>query len=138
MQCLMVEHPVEKVPLTATVRVDGYEVVVRITNHDRQPVFVGYVQLAQDRFFDFIGPVPPGETKEFREVRAGGGENDKVWFDAMGIGPRTAAIDALLARGAAMVCARYEHADPPCTLRGRTCQGKHVQIVRLVVWPTKG
>jgi len=56
-------------------------------------------------------------------------------FFAQGCSQRTEAIDAYLARGAALVLAGYKDAPVSFEVEGRSFKPNHIQVARLVVFP---
>ena len=154
-QCLLNESPLERLPFKAELERDGDEVIVHLVNESDAPILKGYVLLGNNRGVDF-GPVPGHSGKEFRSKL----RTLRVWespptgsgyyrlgsdysanyksedaFFAQGCLQRTQAINAYLARGAAMVCAQYDKAPVSFEVKGRSCNYNHIQLVRLVVFP---
>lgn len=68
----------------------------------------------------------------------GGGFDADSPFLAHGCVRRTRGIQAYLRAGAAVICARFDNAPLAFVVRDRTAAHKHVQIVRLVVFPSEG
>ena len=151
MQCLMAESPVQQVPLSATVRRDGKQMTVEITNHAAHAILRGSVRIGEWGRLAF-GRVPAGQTQTFTGPMTSkikwakylwdGYEDHMLLTDAsefaVGCERRTRAMAAHLARGAAIVTAVYD--QPPVAFRvaGRTNNTDHVQLVRLVVTPANG
>lgn len=156
-QCLLNEAPVEKLPLTAVVRRDGDQVAVEISNYSDSPILNAYVYLENDQGIN-LGPVPAGESRQFnkrsrpmriwdsydhgryrnisnrRHNYRGYFKKDDAFF-AQGCIQRTRAMSDYLDRGAALVCAEYEHAPVSFTVEGHSGTPNHVQVARLVVFP---
>ncbi len=151
MQCMRTESPVQQVPLSATVRRDGQQVTVEITNHAASDIRAGHVRIGTREMLAF-GAVPAGQTRTFsgpaatkskwRDYLAEGYEEYMTLTEAaefaVGCEHRTRAMADYLARGAAVVTALYD--QPPVTFRvaGRKSNTDHVQFVRLVVTPENG
>jgi len=161
MQCLLAEECRRTMPIAASVQVKADRVSATIENLLESPVSRGYIRLADQRGLDF-GPIP---ARGRREVEGAVGSHPRwhsespprpgmgMWFLgearreafrpdsaylAKGTMPRTRAIEAYLAEGAAVVCAEYDDAPLSFSLAGRSGRVVHKQLVRLVVFPTKG
>jgi hypothetical protein len=158
-QCLLNESPLQQIPLTAEVERYGAEVVLNVTNEADSGIRSGYVLFGNHQGF-YFGPVPARATKQFREKLGtlrvwdynidGRGrqhytrsrssystftfKNESAFF-AQGCLPRTQAIGAYLAHGGAVVCATYDRAGAPFTVKNRSCDYNHIQFARLVVFP---
>ena len=158
MQCLLTEAPLAKMPFRASLRPDGpaNEWVITVKNLSETPISRAYAVVAPTRSVT-LGPVPPGETREFRgkqdawqpwgnyvsNVRR---DNENVGreatrmiaqtsFAARGSDKRTGAILDYVRRGAAVVCAEYDASPVPFDVAGRACEFQHKQLARLVVFP---
>lgn len=158
MQCMMSESPREKLPISAKVERLGKELLVSVTNRSDRPISSVYVRLADNRVIRFTG-VPAGQTRQFRgrsHMRqrwdnclvgsrgrrfgptSGGRFTTDATYFARGCLRRTHAILRYLRRGAVVVCAEYDQAPVPFGLADRRYETDHVQLVRLVVFPTEG
>jgi len=71
----------------------------------------------------------PVSGREYSDIASKGA------FFAQGCSQRTEAIDAYLARGAALVCVGYEDAPVSFEVEGRSFKPNHIQVARLVVFP---
>ena len=103
-------------------------------------------------------PIPPGGMEEFegemtRVIQGRGSANWRYWADASyrvdnfsptsafyaaGTSERTEAIEKLMNQGAAVVTVRYDDAPLPFQVAKRSNDVAHIQMARLVVWPTAG
>ena len=158
MQCLINESAAPKIPINATCTVNGDKVTVKIDNYSSNELKEGYILFDKDKFLSFTA-VGPKSTKEFSgRLRSGkkwnftiqqinntqfGGsrqfvekdlEVEKV-FSAQGCLARSRSMKAFLADGAAVVCATFEEASTPYSLKNKSCEYKHIQLVRLVIFP---
>ena len=158
-QCLLNESPLERLPLKAQLQRNGDEVILQLLNESDTPILNGYVLFGNNRGINF-GPVQANAGREFRSKL----HTLRVWetynvnryrkyynrsrdysanyksedaYFAQGCLRRTQAINAYLARGAAMVCARYDNAPVSFEVKGPPCNYNHIQLVRLVVFPQK-
>ena len=158
MQCMMNESPANgEFPLTATVERTGdrgEQLIVTVTNRSDRPIKSGCVRLDEDMVMKFDS-VDPGQTKQFqgwphkRQYWGRKAETFNMWNDddgrfdsnsaffARGSLRRTRAIEAYLAEGAAVVCAKYDHPAAPFPVANRKSDDTYLQLVRLVVFPTE-
>ncbi|MCF7956467.1 MAG: hypothetical protein K9M75_11745, partial [Phycisphaerae bacterium] len=158
MQCLINESPADQLPIRATCTRNDKDVTVMIHNLSSTELKGGYMLFAGDRYLDFSA-VPAKGKKEFtgrlkggkkwdftvQQITSGqyGGsrhfterplETEKT-FSAQGCLRRSRSIQDYLAGGAAVVCATFEDAPVPYRLQKTKCEYKHIQLVRLVVFP---
>jgi len=160
MQCLIAESRAEKMPFAAKIRRDGVGLSIELTNHSDRALREGCVRMAGNTVWRF-GEVGPGQTRTFELRRRGGADwnacvpnrnyqryvgdspavrfsGDQAYF-ARGSAGRTRSIESHLARGAAVVCARYDDNVPAgFTLRRERGTYNHVHMARLLVFPGKG
>ncbi|MHC4622676.1 MAG: hypothetical protein ACYS4W_02120 [Planctomycetota bacterium] len=147
MQCLLNESPLSQLPFTAELGHEGNELILDISNQSDSRIRNAYVLFGDERVFDF-GPVPARTSKQFRgrprRRQAWTGLNmdyypvkfkcEKAFF-AQGCARRTQTMAAYLAHGAAVVCAEYEDAPLSLSVKDHSCDYKHIQLVRLLVFP---
>ncbi len=158
-QCLLNESVAERLPFTADVQPRGDEIVVTISNQSDAPILNGYVLLGDKGGIrlDGVGPHAGREfrgslgrldawqsydTQRLRSSYSGRGpsrdsqafKREDAFF-AQGCLQRTRAIDAYLARGAAVVCVEYKQAPLSFGVDARFCRYDHIQLARLVVFP---
>jgi len=156
MQCLLNESTIERLPFSAEVQNHGDEIVVNIINESASPILNGYVLLANNRGIEF-GQIPANSDKKFRNrphrLRIWEGfdmnryrqfyhrgdysvrfKNEDAFF-AQGCLQRTQTIEDYLARGAAVVCVRFNQVPTSFTIKDRSCNYSHIQLARLVVFP---
>lgn len=159
MQCLINEAPAQQMPINATFTRNGRDVTVKIDNYSSAELKSGYILFDNDKYLEFSA-VPPTGTKEFTgKLRSGKKwnltvqeinntprnssrrfverklETEKI-FSAMGSLRRTRSISNYLAGGAAVVCATFEDSPVPYRLKNKKpCEYKHIQLVRLVIFP---
>jgi len=158
-QCLVNESPIERFPLEARLERRGERIVGEVTNTSGARISRGYVLVAGRKGVR-LNPIPPNGTERFdrplTSIRAwsdvdldrygdsyyrrddpyGRFDRDHALF-AQGSLPRTHAIDAYLAHGAAVVLVEYENAEVPFRIKSSTCKYDHIQLARLVVFPTE-
>jgi hypothetical protein len=158
-QCLLSESAVQKLPFDAEVHFQGDEIDINIINESKSPILRGRVLLSNNRGITFDS-VPAGQNRRFssRSHRMGiwddygsqryneyysrrGGSyvnfKKEDAFFAQGCLQRTQAISAYLARGAAVVCVEYDQAPISFGLKNRSYKRNHIQLARLVVFPTE-
>ncbi|MEJ2701201.1 MAG: hypothetical protein P8Z79_02040 [Sedimentisphaerales bacterium] len=158
-QCLLNESSMQRLPFDAQVQRQGGEIVIDVINGSKSRILSGYV-LVDDSHGIRFGPVRGGATKRFhsRVQRMRGWDsyssqylsyNDprrrapsakfrkESAFFAQGCLQRTQALDAYLDHGAAVVCVEYEQPDVSFSLEGRSCSLNHIQLARLVVFPSE-
>jgi len=135
-QCLLNESRLERLPFSAEVQRQADEVTVNVTNESESAILKGHVLFGDKNGISF-GPVPARAAKKFtnRVTTIYGNFTSKEAFSAQGCSQRTQAIDAYLARGAAVVCAEYEEAPVSFEVEGRSLKPNHIQLARLVVFP---
>ena len=159
MQTLLNESPLEKMPFSASLSVEGGGLVLNVVNRSDRPIRGGSVRLGLDRTMTFGGVAAKGEG-EFsgRAVRSpewdqcvsqdtsdhmfmgademdfGDFTTDMTYF-ARGTLRRTRAMQEYLRNGAAVVCVQYDQADVPFGVERRTCSYNHIQLARMVVFP---
>lgn len=156
MQCLLAEWPIEKMPATAAVSVEGNKVTVKIDNKSDKPIISGYVFFSNNRAVRF-GGTGTKKSNEFSGTLEGfeGWRTDNLGrsyrysssfesnysfknedaFFAQGTLTRTKAINSMLKEGAAAVCLEYRDAEIPFKIRKRSYATDHIQLVRLIVKP---
>jgi hypothetical protein len=160
-QCLLSESPSEQLPFSARVQRRGNRVTLDITNESNSPIQGGYVLFNNDQALTFgtiggnatkqiKGPLQKKRLSRIHTFPHYSGVSPKVASDAyrayvesqheraffaQGCLQRTQGIDAYLAHGAAVVCARYESAPASFTVKDCSCDYDHVQFVRQVVFP---
>ena len=158
-QCLLTESPVEQMPFDARLTRHGDRLMLEIDNRSNAAIIGGYLLMADDRGLDF-GRVEAASKKQFegpsRSISAwrnlnlargsqyyyeGGTrhrrfKNENAFF-AQGSLQRTEAIHAYLAHGAAVVVVEYDKAPVPFTVKGRSSRYEHIQLARLVVFPSR-
>ena len=157
-QCLLNESSVQKLPFDAEVQYQGNQIVINIANKSESPILRGRVLLSNNRGITFDS-VPAGQSRQFtnqshrmgiwddygearynqyysRGSRAYLTFKKEDAFFAQGCLQRTQAISAYLARGAAVVCVEYDQAPISFGLKNRTYKRNHIQLARLVVFPT--
>ncbi|MFH1717873.1 MAG: hypothetical protein ABIF19_11015 [Planctomycetota bacterium] len=135
-QCLLNESRLERLPFSAEVQRQAGQVTVNVTNESESAILKGYVLFGNNQGVSF-GPVQGRAAEQFnREVTTIYSDvRNKEAFLAQGCLQRTRAIDAYLARGAALVCAEYEQAPVSFEIEGRSFKSNHIQLARLVVFP---
>jgi hypothetical protein len=147
MQFLLNESPLTDFPFTASLKKDGDQVVLDITNHSDNPIADGYVLFDNENGFDF-GAVGAYGTERFEgrlylrsywttyspQHRLGKSKYELAYY-ARGCLQRTTAIRKYLDHGAGVVCVRYDNAVAPFTIDNRSSAYSHVQLARLVVFP---
>jgi hypothetical protein len=158
MQCLMNESPLHQMPVDAAVERRGDEILLTITNLSESPIKEGYVLFDNNQsvgfgsvgaystknFSDRLKPYkgwestiirsPDGRYRYYSEGYQSGFKNETA-YSAQGCLRRTQTIKAYLAKGAAVVCARFDRAPVSFAVKGRSCDYNHTQLVRLVVFP---
>ena len=149
MQCLLLESPLERLPINAEVKRRDDEIILTITNKSGSTVKGGYVLFDNSQMMKF-DRVPPGETKVFtgslsykdiwrsrqgHYMKSGAGFRNATAFFAQGCLQRTRTIQEYLTHGAAVVCTELEQAPMPFAVKDRKCDYNHRQLVRLVVFP---
>jgi hypothetical protein len=154
MQCMMIEGPAGRMPIDATITVEGDRVKGRVENRSDLPMARGQVRIAKSLVVEF-GPLGPGQGADidakavpgvpwerpetadssygYRSSRSGAGLGGAYY--AAGSLKRTRSIEAVLKQGGAVVCAEYDEAPVGYKLAGRGHQVQHVQLVRLLVMP---
>ncbi|KPK81124.1 MAG: hypothetical protein AMJ81_10875 [Phycisphaerae bacterium SM23_33] len=160
MQCLITEEAAEGVPFTAQLRRDGNQVTLTIANQSQRPISQGCVRVDGGRLMNFAA-VPPKSRRQFTcwlqrkgdwEQAVGSEESGRYYrrsslpgqftgeqaYFAWGCLGRTRGIQAYLKAGAAVVCAQYDGAAEPFTLRKRRGDFNHIRMARLVVLPEEG
>ena len=158
MQCLINESPADQLPIRATFTRSGKDITVKIHNLSSTELKGGYILFAGNRYLNF-SEVGPKSEKEFTGRLQGGKkwdltvqqignshhggsrhfverelEAEKI-FSAQGCLRRSRSMQDYLAGGAAVVCATFEDAPVPYRLKKNKCEYKHIQLVRLVVFP---
>ncbi|HUT29010.1 MAG TPA: hypothetical protein VMX13_04375 [Sedimentisphaerales bacterium] len=147
MQCLLDESPLGDFPFTARLTRTGDQFVLDVTNLSDSPIVEGYVVFGDEMALDFgaVGANAGGrfEGRPHRrdswvsltpQHRTRSLEYELAYY-ARGSLQRTEAIKKYLDNGAAVVCARYNGAPAPFSIKDRTCAYHHVQLARLVVFP---
>ncbi|MCF7955036.1 MAG: hypothetical protein K9M75_04475 [Phycisphaerae bacterium] len=158
MQCLINESPADQLPIRATCTQSDKDVTVRIDNLSSTELKGGYILFDGNRYLEFSA-VPAKDKKEFTGRLKGGKKWDftvqqissghysgsrhftekpleaEKTFSAQGCLRRSRSIQDYLAGGAAVVCATFEDAPVPYRLQKKKCEYKHIQLVRLVVFP---
>lgn len=155
MQCMVCESPAAQMPIDAQVRCDGEQLSMDLVNYSMHPIKNGYV-VFREGVFEF-GSVPPESTRSF----TGAFESSPNWsndlslyikdrissfsgismlrpetiYFAQGTLRRTQAMIRYLARGAAIVCVKYENGDDPLKVRDTEYTFSHIELARLVVFP---
>jgi len=168
MQLLQCESPRPEFPIAATVRVDGDEVHVRLVNRLDHPILSVQVYVGTDRKADLGPVGPSGTNAltgqlhsasqwvgsrtdssylnsgyddygypEERMTRRRSLDTDAAYLAGGTVG-RTCGMGEYLQRGAALICVRYNDLPAPFQIADRACDYNHVQLVRLVVFPTEG
>ncbi|MBW8038971.1 MAG: hypothetical protein FVQ85_03110 [Planctomycetes bacterium] len=158
MQCLMNESPVQQLPIDARIERRGDEIFLTIINQSESPIKKGYVLFDKNQAISF-GPVSGYSTEDFSErlkpyrgwektiIRNPDGRyryymdgsqsefKNETAYSAQGCLRRTQTIEAYLAKGAAVVCAKFDQAPVSFAVKDLSCDYNHTQLVRLVVFP---
>ena len=147
MQCLAEESPLAEFPLAARLTRAGDQFVLEVTNLSDSAIVEGYVLFDDEMALDF-GDVGANAGRRFEgrphrrdswvtltpQHRTRSSQYELAYY-ARGSLQRTEAIKKYLDNGAAVVCARYDSAPAPFSLKDRTCAYHHIQLARLVVFP---
>jgi len=157
MQCLLNEAQDVRLPLqvrmeTAPARdergaiIADHPVKVIVTNLSDKEVVGGEFRAYGNMGFIF-GRIPPNGTEVFEKPleklpawqgmqSSEGTFAPETAYFAEGTLERTRAIEQMLFRGAAVVSVRYNQAAVPFEVAKRNNDLAHIQMVRMVVWPT--
>jgi len=156
-QCLLNESHLDRPPFSAEVQRNGDQVTINIINESESAITQGRVLFGSNRGASFDSVPAHGSRRFTRQMKAmnardylgsevyrsnyavSGREysdtpSSSVFF-AQGCSQRTEAIDAYLARGAALVLAGYKDAPVSFEVEGRSFKPNHIQVARLVVFP---
>jgi hypothetical protein len=158
MQCLINESPIQQLPIDAGVERRGDEIFLTIVNKAEISIKRGYVLFDNNQAISF-GSIDGYSTEEFSGqlkpykgwdstiIKGHNGRyryymegyksefKNEAAYTAQGCLQRTKTIKAYLENGAAVVCAEFEQAPVSCAVKDRSCNYKHIQLVRLVVFP---
>jgi hypothetical protein len=158
-QCLLNESSVQRLPFDARIQRQDDEIVIDVMNTSKSRILSGYVLVDESHGIRF-GPVRAGATKQFRSrvqpIRGWSSYSSEYFSDsdprrrhppvrfrkesaffAQGCLQRTEALDAYLEHGAAVVCVEYDQPDVSFGLEGRSCGLNHIQLARLVIFPSE-
>jgi hypothetical protein len=139
MQCLLSEHAVSAMPLSATVTKESSgDLTIRLTNHADVPIQSGCVSVPGNlnNLALVFSTVPPKGTIQlpgFVGDHSSLSVQSQACFEAVGIVQRTRAIKAMAAQGAVVIIAKYDQPAGPVSIKGESCVLDHTQWVRLVV-----
>ena len=162
MQCLICEGPQAQPPVEAEAEIDGDRIRLKVTNKSQCTIRPGRAIAACGAFpfrLPLDKPIPPGQTGEFSATRQPGGigplgpealpsfllaepatGHRKVSADSFcsgqGCAQRSEGIRWHMKRGAVLVFVILDQAPPPYGLAERRYDVNHIQLVRLVVYPT--
>ncbi len=155
-QCLQGEWDSTKTPFTATVERKGRRAVLQIENQSEHSIARGFVVFSDGMGFRFDGF--DGPNKEY-EMQVSGQIGPSLWryngtphehsqsgrsylaqayekvFLAQGVLQRTKAMDAYLAKGAAVICVEYEGPPLEYGVEGYSYDSHHIHLARQVVFP---
>jgi len=161
-QCLLCEQAAEAFGFRAQLVRKGQELILTIHNDCDSRIAGGYVLLDGDLGMTFES-VDAGERRQFRGsasplfpgsvggvmydetfvrhfVRDGGpagGVDLQKMFVTRGCWRRTYAMQRYLRAGAAVVCVAFDSLEPVYRLQRRRCRYEHVELARLVVFPSQ-
>lgn len=148
MQCLLNEAQDVRIPLQVRIeKLQGGDMKVIVTNLSDKEIVGGEVRTGRDRGFA-LGRIPAQGTEVFEKpleelpawqppTSTESTFSPEVAYFAEGTAQRTEAIRQMLAKGAAVVCVRYDNAPVPFEVAKRNNDLAHIQMVRMVVWPTE-
>jgi len=166
-QSLLTETPVEKLPFMVSVERAEDRCTIEITNTSDHPIRVGSV-LLKDGYADFgpveahatasferrmrpFNPWVADRTRVNSRRPAEEGPPRLIpqyptsfqgvatdTFLAQGCFSRSLAMHAYLDLGAAVVCVQYEDAPAPFAIQDRSYGVSHIQLARMVVFPSEG
>jgi len=150
-QTMMCERPVPNREIEATLRRNGSEYTLMISNLSDRPIDGGYVLVDTDLRMPF-GSIPPWGVRTFtgraqpfagwtERIRRRGSSSGltahEVPYGAEGVLPRTQTIRGYLAHGAAVVCAYRHTASVPYRIPDRSYQADSLELIRHIVFPVE-